>query len=133
MKKILIISISLIIAVFSLLGDAFSCGMMKRSMMRGMRHHDTMSNSVEETSHALSHDNAAMEQEVSGVEPARLVENRCSRCHSLRFIFRSRKADWSHTVHRMNSHMVSRNMLSLTNQEKGIITGYLNTHYSASY
>ncbi len=140
MKKLLIMSLCLVISVLSFMGDAFSCGMMRSRMMRSMSYQDrTQEDREEETSHALSHsfshDNEDTEKDNldADVEPARLVEKRCSRCHSLRFISQSRKSDWSRTVYRMNSHLMSRNMPSLTDQEKRIIISYLNGHYSTAY
>lgn len=140
MKKLLIMSLCLAISVLFFFGDAFSCGMMRGRMMRGMSHHDRMQEDRGEAtshalSHAFSHDNEETEKDNLdvAVEPARLVEKRCSRCHSLRFISRSRKEDWSRTVYRMNNHIVSRNMPSLTDQEKGIIISYLNSRYSTAY
>ncbi len=66
MKKLLIMSLFIIMAVHFFLGDAFSCGMIKRGMMRGMSHQDRIPNSGEETSHALSHEKVAMEKETKG-------------------------------------------------------------------
>lgn len=134
MKNLFTVSISLF-AVLFFFSNAFPCGMMNRGTNRGMmcQNQNMIQHSSEETSTAMSHDKVAIEKEDLVLEPSRLVEDKCSRCHSLNFIFLSRKADWSHTVHRMNDHLLSKNMTALTDNEKGIITNYLNTYFSLSY
>jgi hypothetical protein len=135
MNKVLTTALTGFILILLLSTNAIPCGMMKRGKTSGgmmcqnpITHADEANQVTDrEISHIKTNETA------SHANPSKLIEERCSLCHSPMTVFLSRKPDWSHTIHRMEGHALTMNVTLLTDGERAAIIHYLNTYQNAAY
>jgi hypothetical protein len=73
------------------------------------------------------------DENASNGYPLKLIKERCGFCHNPMTVFLSKKFDWSHTIHRMESYALTKNVTLLTDEERVAIVNYLNTYNSTDH